>query len=106
MSDEDRLRPSARDLVRTRSQRYRAPDTGRMHHIGAAPEEVPVHTEDGVTTARTTAWQLADRTPTQLAAMRTAAARDMAAAAAGLDFERAARLRDDLAALEAEIARR
>ncbi|MDP3711970.1 MAG: hypothetical protein Q8R60_05740 [Mycobacteriales bacterium] len=52
MSDEPR--PRARDLVRTRSRRYTAPDTGRMHHIGAAPEVVPVHTEEGVETARTT----------------------------------------------------
>lgn len=106
MTEEPPPKPSARDLVRTRSQRYRSPDTGRMHHIGAAPDQVPVHTEEGVTTARTTAWQLADRTPTQLSAMRVAAARDMAAAAAGLDFELAARLRDDLVALDAELARR
>ena len=98
--------PSARDLVRRRSRSYRAPETGRMHHIGAAPDEVPVHTEDGVGTTRSTGWQLADRTPTQLAALRERTAADMAGAAEALDFEAAARLRDDLAALDAEIARR
>lgn len=106
MSDPEPDRLSARDLVRTRSQRYRAPDTGRMHHIGAAPDEVPVHTDEGVTTARTTAWQLADRTATQLDALRATAAKGMTRAAEELDFERAARLRDELAALDAELARR
>lgn len=106
MSADPPPRPTARDLVRTRSQRYRAPDTGRMHHIGAAPDEVPVHTDAGFTTARTTAWQLADRTVVQLGALRTTAARQMAEAAQELDFERAAGLRDELAALDAELARR
>lgn len=103
---DDEPRPTARDLVRTRARSYRGPDTGRMHHIGAAPEEVPVHTDDGVTTARTTAWQLADRTLVQLRALRARAAADMARAADDLDFEQAAVLRDELAAVDAEIARR
>lgn len=106
MTDEQPPRPSARDLVRRRSTRYRAPDTGRMHHIGAAPEAVPVHTEAGVGVARTTSWQLADRTVVQLRAQRETTAARMAAAAAGLDFEAAAALRDELAALDAELAAR
>lgn len=99
-------RPSARDLVRRRSRTYRAPDTGRMHHIGAAPDVVPVHTDDGVTTARATSWQLADRTVVQLRAQRVATASEMSRAAGALDFEQAARLRDELAALDAELSRR
>ena len=39
---------SARDLVRKRSRSYRAPETGRHHHIGAAPELQPVLGEDGL----------------------------------------------------------
>jgi excinuclease UvrABC helicase subunit UvrB len=106
VTDEQPPRPSARDLVRRRSTRYRAPDTGRMHHIGAAPEAVPVHTDDGVGVARTTAWQLADRTVVQLRAQRETTAARMEQAAAALDFEAAAALRDELAALDAELAAR
>ncbi|MCU1692207.1 MAG: hypothetical protein JWM64_1298 [Frankiales bacterium] len=98
--------PSARDLVRRRSRTYAAPDTGRMHHIGAAPAAVPVHTDDGVGVARTTSWQLADRTVGQLQRQRDDTAGAMARAAADLDFEQAARLRDELAAVEQELARR
>jgi excinuclease UvrABC helicase subunit UvrB len=97
---------SARDLVRKRSGDYRAPDTGRMHHIGAAPESVPVHTEDGVRVARTTAWQLADRTALQLRRQADTTRERMGAAAEALDFEGAAQLRDELAAVEAELASR
>lgn len=104
--DPEQQRPSARDLVRKRSRTYAAPDTGRMHHIGGAPEVVPVHTEDGVAAARATSWQLADRTLVQLTAQRTRTAREMAEAAQALDFERAGRLRDELAAVDAELARR
>lgn len=100
------LRPSARDLVRKRSRTYRKPETGRMHHIGAAPDAVPVHTVDGVVIGRTTSWQLADRTVAQLREQRDGAVAQMASAAADLDFEAAARLRDDLAALHAELQRR
>lgn len=104
--EEPAPRVSARDLVRRRAGTYRAPATGRRHHIGAAPEAVPVHTDEGVAVARATSWQLADRTPTQLAAQRDATATAMARAAEDLDFETAARLRDELAAVEAELARR
>lgn len=106
MSDDELPRPSARDLVRKRAGTYRAPDTGRRHHIGAAPDAVPVHTDDGVAVARATSWQLADRTPLQLRAQREQTAGAMAAAAADLDFETAARLRDELAAVDAELAGR
>lgn len=102
----DPLRPSARDLVRKRSRTYRGPETGRMHHIGAAPDAVPVHTADGVVVGRTTSWQLADRTVAQLEEQRDGAVTQMAQAAADLDFEVAARLRDDLAALQCELQRR
>ena len=104
--EQQPARSSARDLVRRRSRTYAAPDTGRMHHIGGAPDAVPVHTEDGVAVARTTSWQLADRTPVQLTAQRSSTEREMAEAARVLDFERAGRLRDDLVAVDAELARR
>lgn len=99
-------RPSARDLVRKRSRTYAAPDTGRMHHIGGAPDAVPVHTDEGVAVARATSWQLADRTPAQLGRQRERTAVEMAQAAQDLDFERAARLRDELAAVDAELSAR
>ena len=108
MSDvpEEPTPPSARDLVRKRARAYRPAETGRRHHIGAAPDAVPLHTEDGVGVARTTSWQLADRTPSQLEAQRVATADQMRRAARDLDYEGAAGLRDELAAVEAEIARR
>jgi len=61
MSDEQ-PRPSARDLVRRRSRSYRAPDTGRHHHIGAAPELQPVLGDDGPSSVGTSPVQLAART--------------------------------------------
>ncbi|MCW2607111.1 MAG: hypothetical protein JWO60_1804 [Frankiales bacterium] len=106
MGEEQQPRPSARDLVRTRSRSYRAGDTGRRHHIGAAPEAVPVHTDDGVAVARATSWQLADRTVSQLRAQQEQTERGMARAAEELDFERAGRLRDELAAVREELQRR
>ena len=110
MSDEpqphDPAVPSARDLVRRRTGRYGRDETGRHHHIGAAPERQPLHDEDGVSLVGTAAVQLASRTVAQLRQQRASTARDMAAAAADLRFEDAARLRDDLAALDAELARR
>lgn len=105
MSDEE-PRPSARDLVRKRARTYQAPDTGRRHHIGAAPSAVPVHTDEGVAVARATSWQLADRTVPQLRAQQEQTERAMAQAAQDLDFEAAARLRDELAAVREELAAR
>lgn len=67
---------------------------------------MPVHTEDGVTTTRATGWQLADRTTWQLDALRTTTLAQMHQAADDLDFERAALLRDELVAIDAEVASR
>ena len=105
MSDEP-PRPSARDLVRKRSRTYRAPETGRHHHIGAAPELQPVLGEDGSSYVGTSQVQLAARTVAQLAAQAERVRARMAEAAADLRFEDAARLRDDLGRVEAELARR
>lgn len=98
--------PSARDLVRRRRGDYRAPDTGRHHHLGGAPQTMPLHDADGARTTETTAVQLASRTVSQLQAQRAALAADMARASAALDFERAAAVRDDLARVDGELARR
>ena len=100
-------RPTARDLVRRRRGDYRAPETGRHHHIGAAPDVQPVLGEegDGATTG-TAAVQLAQRTLAQLRQARTSYAERMAAASEGLEFEQAARLRDAVAAVDAELQRR
>ncbi len=101
-------RPSARDLVRKRRGDYRAPETGRHHHLGGAPERMPLHDDetDGVRYTETTAVQLASRTVPQLQAQRAQLAEQMAQASAALDFERAATVRDDLARVDAELARR
>jgi excinuclease UvrABC nuclease subunit len=82
-------------------------ETGRKHHMGAAPELMPVWLPDGtITTTRTSAAQLADQTLAQLTRLRTRLGAEMADAAAELDFERAAHLRDETAAVDAEIQRR
>jgi hypothetical protein len=96
----------ARDLVRKRSRAYRAPDTGRHHHIGAAPERQPVLGEQGTSYVGTSPVQLAARTVTQLEAQRDRLRGKMAAAAEALRFEEAAGLRDDLDRVQAELARR
>lgn len=98
--------PSARELVRRRGRSYRRDETGRHHHIGAAPEQQPLLTDEGATLIGTSAVQLASRTVVQLEQQRDRAQRAMAAAAADLRFEDAARLRDDVTAVEAELARR
>jgi excinuclease UvrABC nuclease subunit len=103
---EEEPRPSARDLVRKRRGSYRAPETGRHHHIGSAPEHQPLLGEDGAEYVQTAAVQLAQRTVVQLRAQRERDAARMAAAAQELDFEQAARLRDAVAAVDAELARR
>ena len=99
-------RPSARDLVRKRSRSYARDETGRHHHIGAAPDLQPMLCEDGSAYVTTADVQLAQRTVAQLGQQQARVARDMAAAAAELRFEDAARLRDDLTRVEAELARR
>jgi excinuclease UvrABC helicase subunit UvrB len=103
---EEPPRPSARDLVRKRSRTYRAPETGRHHHIGAAPELQPVLGEDGSSYVGTSDVQLAARTVAQLESYADRLRASMAAAAADLRFEDAASLRDDLGRVEAELARR
>lgn len=98
---------TARDLVRKRRGTYRAPETGRHHHIGAAPEKQPLLGEDGgAEYVETAAVQLAQRTVAQLRAQRDREDARMTAAAGALDFELAARLRDAVAAIDAELARR
>lgn len=104
MSDEPV--PSARELVRRRRGTYSAPDTGRHHHLGGAPQQMPVHDEQGARYSETTAVQLASRTVPQLRAQRAGLAALMAEASAALDFERAAAVRDDLRRVDAELVRR
>jgi len=99
-------RPSARDLVRKRRGDYRAPETGRHHHIGAAPELQPLLGDEGSEYVETAAVQLAERTVAQLEQQRDRTRTKMERAAAELDFEAAARLRDALAAVEGELLRR
>lgn len=105
MTDEEPPK-TARDLVRKRSRSYRRDETGRHHHIGAAPERQPMLTDEGATLIGTSSVQLASRTLAQLQQQRARTERDMTAAAADLRFEDAARLRNDLAALDAELERR
>lgn len=104
--NDDEQRPSARDLVRKRRGVYTAPETGRHHHLGGAPERMPLHDDGGARYTETTAVQLASRTVPQLQAQRASLAEAMAEASAALDFERAAAVRDDLARVDAELARR
>ena len=105
-AEEPAPAPSGRDLVRRRSRTYRRDETGRHHHIGAAPEAQPLLTDDGAVLIGTSAVQLASRTVVQLRGLRERTVAGMAAAADELRFEDAARLRDDLAALDAELGRR
>ena len=106
MSEEPDPPLSARDLVRRRRGTYRAPETGRHHHIGAAPERQPLLGEDGAEYVETAAVQLAERTTAQLQAQRERTRARMERAAAELDFESAARLRDALTAVDGELSRR
>jgi excinuclease UvrABC helicase subunit UvrB len=113
MSDaEDRLPAGsgrARDLVGRRRPR-KAPDTGRVHHLGAAPALMPVLNSDGASTTetatRTAAVQLASRTRWELDRLVEDISAEMAGASAALDFELAGRLRDELARVRAELDRR
>ena len=105
-TDGDAARPSARDLVRRRSGLYGRDETGRHHHIGAAPELQPLLGEDGSSYVTTSDVQLASRTVAQLELLVAGVEREMADAAEQLRFEDAARLRDDLGRLRAELDRR
>lgn len=96
----------ARDLVGRRQPRKPA-DTGRVHHLGAAPRLMPVLGDDGAETAtRTAAVQLAARTRWELEQLLDDISAEMAAAAGALDFERAGRLRDELVRVQGELDRR
>lgn len=95
-----------RDLSRRRRGDYRAPETGRHHHLGGAPELQPLLAEDAVEFVETAPVQLATRTLEQLRIQRARHERLMAAAAEALEFEEAARQRDAVAAVDAELARR
>ena len=113
MSDADGRLPAgsgrARNLVGRRRQR-KPPDTGRVHHLGAAPAIMPVLRDDGTgsseTSTRTAAVQLASRTRWELDRLVEDISAEMAAAAAALDFEQAGRSRDELARVHAELDRR
>ena len=106
VSGDGQDRPSARDLVRRRTRSYARDETGRHHHIGAAPDLQPMLGEGGSEYVTTSDVQLAQRTVVQLELQQTRLAQEMATAAADLRFEDAARLRDDLTRVEAELARR
>jgi len=96
----------ARDLVgRRRPSKPR--DTGRVHHLGAAPEAMPVLDDSGAeTSTRTAAVQLASRTRWELDRLLADIAAEMAEAAAALNFELAAGLRNELVQVQAELDRR
>lgn len=102
----------ARELVRgARGGRRTAAspgvDTGRRHHIGDAPQVLPFLRPDGsVGTTRTSPVQLRDRNDAQLAALAAAVEREMHEAAGALDYEGAAHLREELAAVRREVLAR
>ncbi len=106
MTDEQEPPASARDLVRRRSRSYARDETGRHHHMGGAPERQPLLGDDGATLIGTSAVQLASRTVPQLRAQRERIVAEMTAAAEDLRFEDAARLRDDLTAVDGELGSR
>jgi hypothetical protein len=98
---------TARELSQVRKKRPKAAETGRMHHMGAAPAVMPVWLPDGtITTTRTSPSQLADRTVLQLGRLKDRLTREMTAAATAMDYEQAARLRDEVAAVDTELKRR
>jgi excinuclease UvrABC helicase subunit UvrB len=96
----------ARDLVGRRRQR-KPRDTGRVHHLGAAPPVLPVlHDSGAESTTRTAAVQLASRTRWELEQLLADITSEMALASTDLDFEQAGRLRDELVRVQAELDRR
>jgi hypothetical protein len=116
---EERERPvaeqagRARELVRGPRRARRPDETGRQHHLGAAPADMPVlgggdTGPDGPAprTTRTTRVQLADRTRHELALLERSVKTEMERAAADLDFESAAWHRDELDRVRAEVHRR
>ena len=82
-------------------------DTGRRHHIGEVPAVITVIKPDGtIATTRTSALQLRDQTRDQLLTLAAAIESDMNRAAADLEFELAAHLRDELEAVRQALDNR
>lgn len=106
MTEQQDRAQRARDLVRTRRGDYRAPETGRHHHLGTAPVRQPQLEHGGSSYVETAAVQLAERTVGQLQELRTRHLGAMQQAAAALEFELAGRERDAVAAIDAELVRR
>lgn len=79
-----------------------------MHHLGAAPEWMPLLGPDGAQIGRTrvSLLQLASRTRFQLERLAASAQASMQQAATAADYERAAHHRDEVAAVRAELGRR
>jgi len=97
----------ARELTRTTVTRPQSRDTGRRHHIGAAPPVLAVLRPDGTTGhTRTAPVQLVDQTAAQLERLAARLTEQMAGAAQRLDFEAAAEFRDEVQAARRELARR
>ena len=67
---------------------------------------MPVLEGAATTSTRTSAVQLAERTRFELQRLQQQLAEEMTAASGALDFEAAARLRDELARVQAELDRR
>lgn len=111
MSDDGPVPPAsgrARDLTRRSTRKRAAPDTGRHHHLGAAPEWMPVLGPDGRQVGRTrvSPLQLASRTRWQLDRLLETVEQQVRTAAADADYEAAAHHRDEAAAVRAELTRR
>lgn len=97
----------ARDLSRTRAPRPKIRDTGRRHHIGKVPAVLTVFTADGtVGTTRTSSMQLKDQTVARLESLAGTITAEMTRAAASLDFETAAHLRDEVESVRCELSSR
>ncbi len=96
----------ARDLVRRRTRMRAVPETGRQHHLGAAPAAMPVLGAEGAAVTRTADVQLAARTRHELTTLAAEITAEMTGAAARADFETAAARRDELSRVRAELARR
>lgn len=79
-----------------------------MHHLGAAPEWMPLLDADGrqVGRTRTSALQLRSRTTFQLQRLFGSVETQMRDAAGAADYERAAHHRDEATAVRAELDRR
>lgn len=96
----------ARDLVRKRA-RTPLPETGRRHHIGAVPAQMPILGESGPGGfTRTTRVQLEALHNNELGPLLARIELEMAQAAASEEFELAAHLRDQRSALLEEMANR